>query len=52
MNKFAVCIHTAESSFALWIVTNAETASEAVNKIRSEYIVRDVVGVYQEVQPE
>ena len=49
MSKFAVCIHTAANSFALWIVMDAETASEAVDKIRSEYMVHDVVGVYQEV---
>lgn len=48
MSKFAVCIHTAANSFALWIITNAETASEAVDKIRSEYTVHDVAGVYQE----
>lgn len=48
MSKFAVCIHTAANSFALWIVTDAETAREAVEKVRNEYMVYDVVGVYRE----
>lgn len=47
MSKYAVCIHQAERSFALWIVTEAESAREAVEKVRSEYTVHDVVGVYK-----
>lgn len=50
MFKFAVCIHTAPSAFALWIVEEAETAREAVEKVKSEYEVHDVVGVYKEQQ--
>ena len=48
MSKFAVCIRTGANSFALWIVTEAETAREAVEKVRNEYMVYDVVGVYRE----
>lgn len=48
MTEYAVCIHTAANSFALWIVTEAESAREAVEKVRKEYTVHDVVGVYKE----
>lgn len=50
MTKFAVCIRTGANSFALWIVTEAETARDAVEKVRSEYTVHDVVGVFKEVE--
>ena len=48
MPEYAVCIHTAANTFALWIVTEAESAREAVEKVRSEYTVHDVVGVFKE----
>ena len=48
MTKFAVCIRTGANSFALWIVTEAESAREAVEQVRQEYTVHDVVGVYKE----
>lgn len=48
MSKFAVCIRTGANSFALWIVTEAETARDAVEKARSEYTVHEVVGVFRE----
>lgn len=48
MTKYAVCFHQTERSFALWVVTEAESARDAVEQIRQEYTVHDVVGVYKE----
>lgn len=48
MNKYAVCFHQTERSFALWVVIAAETARDAVEQVRQEYTVHDVVGVYKE----
>ena len=50
MTKYAVCFHQTERSFALWVVTEAESAREAVEQVRNEYTVHDVVGVYKEQQ--
>lgn len=48
MSKYAVCIHTAANTFALWITVKAESARDAVEQVRQEYTVHDVVGVYKE----
>lgn len=48
MTKYAVCFHQTERSFALWVVVAAETAREAVEGVRCEYAVHDVVGVFKE----
>ena len=50
MTKYAVCFHQAERSFALWVVVAAESARDAVEQVRQEYTVHDVVGVYKEQQ--
>lgn len=49
MSKYAVCIHTAANTFALWVTVKAKNAQDAVEEVRGEYAVHDVVGVYQEV---
>ena len=46
--KYAVCIHTAPSSFAMWIVEEAENAREAVENVKKEFTVHKVLGVYKE----
>lgn len=48
MTKYAVCFHQTERSFALWVVVAAESARDAVEQVRQEYTVHDVVGVYKE----
>ena len=48
MTKYAVCFHQTERSFALWVVVAAESARDAVEQVRQEYTVHDVVGVYNE----
>ena len=48
--KFAICFRTSEHSMAIWVTEEAESAREAVDAVKKEFTVYEIVGVYKEQQ--
>lgn len=48
---FAICFRTRKYCAAIWVKQEAENAREAVEEVKKEFTVYEIVGVYKE-QPE
>ena len=48
---FAVCFQTNRGGPHIWITVEAESARQAVDQIRKEYVLHKIAGCYKE-QPE
>ena len=50
LKSFAICFHQHKGSPKRWVRMTAPTARAAVGKLKREFIVYEILGVYKEQQ--